>query len=602
MGFRVLNILLLLWLAQVSAVHAESLVEIQGSKIFQCRTEPGEYGQIVKIKGGVSSVASHKKLIKRLRLKIRRFKLHTSTDQALKSKILKLRQQLRSIRKCVSQLSTDSPGGENPGEGGSGPDANPSSTPSPIPSTTPSPQASPQPSPAPSQSPAPQATPQMLHSITDGDFTYEFEGTVSAGQYLSGDWWVVGPVTITAITPDFNGSRHGFMLNPGFPSNGSGISESCYDSRHHFNAALCQTLPLTISPGSSPISLVKVKSYTDCADNCQHADLRGDINPSYIQSASILTIVNTVPTIDAYRPNYIGSTKLETAKSELDLSIFNRNLNSSRYMLPDLNMLRAMISEPWFISDPGWSSRYSYNLKAMPGYGREQALGIAQLALYALHEENLPEREHIIHFLIQFGIDVAGIVVLDSDAFRGNGGQTNGKKLPLALLARAYKPGPVKDFLRTLIASTHFSEDDQVRTGTPFYAPNAGTFWDFGAGGENEKRHPSTWSDAELYQWRYKACCTMGVFGGTWLVIGLLDLWPEWQNDAFRAGVYGFFETEDLISQANIINPYHEAVYGGGLGDWWIDLASGHGRHWDNGFIGEIWRLEANQIATSSNE
>ena len=40
-------------------------------------------------------------------------------------------------------------------------------------------------------------------SVSQWGITWTFDGDYTTGQYANGDYWVVGPVNITAITPDF---------------------------------------------------------------------------------------------------------------------------------------------------------------------------------------------------------------------------------------------------------------------------------------------------------------------------------------------------------------------------------------------------------------
>ena len=39
--------------------------------------------------------------------------------------------------------------------------------------------------------------------VTQYEITWQFNHTYTVGQFANGDWWVVGPVTITNITPDY---------------------------------------------------------------------------------------------------------------------------------------------------------------------------------------------------------------------------------------------------------------------------------------------------------------------------------------------------------------------------------------------------------------
>ena len=98
----------------------------------------------------------------------------------------------------------------------------------------------------------------MQSSVTQYDVTFTFDKAYEVGQFANGDYWVLGPVTITRITPDFNKlfEIHGWMVNPtsegrqGFTGNGA----TYYDS------SLVPEIPYT-SPSTGITSIVKSVSY-----------------------------------------------------------------------------------------------------------------------------------------------------------------------------------------------------------------------------------------------------------------------------------------------------------------------------------------------------
>ena len=93
------------------------------------------------------------------------------------------------------------------------------------------------------------------------------------GQYLSNDWWVVGPVTLVQTLPAAAGGRHGFEVSP------KSIDGQPYDSRSaQYNASLLPALPLTLKPGDSLVKMVSNDGW------------KGS-NPTYITSAMVLTVV-----------------------------------------------------------------------------------------------------------------------------------------------------------------------------------------------------------------------------------------------------------------------------------------------------------------------
>ena len=56
-------------------------------------------------------------------------------------------------------------------------------------------------------------------SITQYGITWTFSQAVEYGQFVTGDYWVVGPVTLNSVSPGWDGLRHGSMVDPA-PSSG----------------------------------------------------------------------------------------------------------------------------------------------------------------------------------------------------------------------------------------------------------------------------------------------------------------------------------------------------------------------------------------------
>ena len=55
---------------------------------------------------------------------------------------------------------------------------------------------------------------QMATSVSQNDVTWTFDKEYQVGQFANGEWWVLGPVTITSISPAWNGTTNGAMVNP----------------------------------------------------------------------------------------------------------------------------------------------------------------------------------------------------------------------------------------------------------------------------------------------------------------------------------------------------------------------------------------------------
>src|SRR5688572_28696328 len=101
----------------------------------------------------------------------------------------------------------------------------------------------------------PPATPALtslplLTSVTKDGVTWNFQNAVRVGQFVTGDYYVVGNVTVASISPAPAGGRNGSVLNlPGCrPPN---VDKSGFDSRtqgERYNSSVAVTLPVQLVP------------------------------------------------------------------------------------------------------------------------------------------------------------------------------------------------------------------------------------------------------------------------------------------------------------------------------------------------------------------
>ena len=170
--------------------------------------------------------------------------------------------------------------------------------------------------------------------ISQYGITWTFDKEYEYGQFVNGDYWVIGPVTIVAIDPvstNIDGRvMNGSMLDPN--------SEQGFDSASgHYSAAknvarpggndLSADNPLVIPAGHS---LVSAKS----------AEL-ASAQP-ILTDASVLTILDSAPDVDSFRPAYAASEK--TIK--FNLTNINYEVFSDLTPTPSVHSLATV--EEWF--------------------------------------------------------------------------------------------------------------------------------------------------------------------------------------------------------------------------------------------------------------
>ena len=277
------------------------------------------------------------------------------------------------------------------------------------------------------------STSQGATSLTQYGITWNFNADHQTGQYANGDYWVVGPVTITNITPSSvvvitttDRTVNGSQLNPVL-GNVQGYDSAPGDMTYSaaLNVArpggndLSATNPLTISTGS----LISSISVTALQTRPQ------------VKAAAILTVVNSAPEAGAFRPPPVGSDKTSYwNKTNLNYSIL-KSLPPPTNM-PALATVVAKFERPWLEQNPNWTTRYIHPEDNQPAYGRDMAHALAQ-GLLSLHlNYSNAQKESLFIRLVQYGIDVYGSAKAGA-IWVGYGGHNQGRKLPLILAGMA---------------------------------------------------------------------------------------------------------------------------------------------------------------------
>jgi hypothetical protein len=94
--------------------------------------------------------------------------------------------------------------------------------------------------------------------------TWTFSTPVLAGQFVTGDWWIVGPATVTAIgpaptsaTPFMNGSVRNLPTANGKSAFDSRLNDGT-DESWWFDASLRSYPPVPLKAGDSLVSSISL--------------------------------------------------------------------------------------------------------------------------------------------------------------------------------------------------------------------------------------------------------------------------------------------------------------------------------------------------------
>lgn len=425
--------------------------------------------------------------------------------------------------------------------------------------------------------------PSGEYQISQFGITWNFDRAYPSGQFANGDYWVVGPVTITGISPasTLSGGRtiHGSMINPS-PRN---ENVQGYDSAMYANtydAALNVARPDSRDLSADNPLVVPVHSSLVSTISIAEAEHRPQL-----QSAAILTVLPAAPEADSFRPPYCGTDKtMRHRVGDLDFSRLASLAPVSA--TPTLAEVERYFQRPWLDHIPGWSAGYEHPEENMPNYGREIAtqIGIGALMLHLDFSEE--EKRTLLLRYVQLGIDLYGIV---RDGGTGNwapdGGHASGRKWPIIFAG----------LLLNVDGMIHIGPGDG--TGQAYFGEDAQTFYvaqedvdrahnpnedcpleEYAAGDlglpEWGIRH-ATLPAADNQAWcaPYRQCCTAHAWPGFVLSALIMDAKTIWDHDALFDYQDRYLATEPPQQWMRCWDRFTEEMwdtYRAGYGSIWI--------------------------------
>lgn len=419
--------------------------------------------------------------------------------------------------------------------------------------------------------------------LTQYGITWTFDKTYPTGQFITGDYWVIGPVTIVSINPpsveteeEINGEnairiKNGSMINPDPNIGNKGYDEQAqgYDS-HMWSSTPHYYDNLNVAKDISPTNPLIVQNSSSLISTISHPEAS---NRPSLQDAAILTVIDTAPPSDSFRPPYSGTDKPLYSYS----TVFNNRgkLGSiPRASLPEVpasETAAEWYKRPWLDHIPGYLGERIHPINNMPSYGGNVANRIGEGALWLhLDFDYETQKKPVLIGLVQMGIDFYGIAkngYFDNSMGKilqwwSAGGQCGGRKWPIVFAGAMLEGAGIDENRMVHIGSDNgilFQEDGQI-----FYVDQeavnldlAGDFYSDTMCGHNEEGlacggYTQAMADAvpSLPDWgiahavnryrdttrwatMYRQCCTARYWGGIFMSILVMDLATEWDHDAF---------------------------------------------------------------------
>ncbi len=274
------------------------------------------------------------------------------------------------------------------------------------------------------------AAPNMASSVSQHAITWDFDGEHQVGQYANGDWWVLGPVTITSITPESQTVDdrviNGTMINPTHDHSSTAQGYDSHPSDMNYDSSL------NVAPNYTGENLVV--SEGSVVSSIYRPDPPSGGRP-IISDLAILTVVSEVPPSGAFRPHPFGTDKTSYwTESQLNYDILQSLPHVDN--VPNLQARSEQALKFWNEHDTNWQQRAVQASNNQPVYGREIANRNGEMLLLLHLDFTNAEKRDLFVGLVQQGLDTYGRL-LEGGRWVSNGGHNAGRKMPMLLAGLA---------------------------------------------------------------------------------------------------------------------------------------------------------------------
>jgi hypothetical protein len=443
----------------------------------------------------------------------------------------------------------------------------------------------------------------LKESVSQYGITWTFDAPARVGQFVGGDWYVVGPVTIAAIDPgplygneiprreldrmdkerpESQRVRNGFMLNP--PAE----MKVAYDSgvRNWFDPSLVQRLPVAMQPGDSLVSTISMPKNLVLHAQLRNKIERGVDDSSPIRTAAVLTCVAEPQPADAFRPGFCDRSQTIYLARNLRRELLPTVAASES--IPDLRRYIRFTQRPWVGT---CFFGFEEPVENMPQYGLEYGRVVGISALLLCTDVEPQQKEPLLVNLVQVGIDLGGMIRAGHPGWTGWGGHGSGRKLPIVFAGLLLGDESLVRINQSF-PKVSFGEDEQTAYGDCWtgakvvFTGHSGIDAATGAGrlrgsgwGPYEHLPPAEWKDGANTSEAYRRCCTSVGWVAQALALRLLHAESAWDHDAF----FDYVDRWMFENDAEFVKAIREATGKDHDKDW-----ARQGQAWD-AFVNEMW-------------
>lgn len=413
---------------------------------------------------------------------------------------------------------------------------------------------------------------QQAYEARDGEYrtevsqygiTWTFDKPAKTGQFVTGDWWVQGPVKVIKIIPvpgpvslekmEFRVNRwNDTSLKPDTTMrNGSMVVFKAgdthgYDSRAAgYSPEETVRLPFELQPGVSLISSISNTSLP--VDNFAKNIMwpKEKKSETVMKTAAVLTCLQEVPPRNAFRPPYAGT--LKPVYSADDILWDQLPSLAPAGEVPSWSEFERYFQRPWIDHLMSWSQQQLVPNENGPNYGREHARIVSIASLLVSLDVPREKKERLTIGLIQRGIDLHGLAKAGGHWNEG-GGHSSGRKWPI-LFASIMLGEPA---LARLPETAIFQEDTQTYYGKGWFGQTA-LYWmvqHHGKRSRYEEKSPDQWDEWDKTSESYRKCCNAVGWVGSALVARHMKAVKLWNHDAHFDYVDRWMRTDDPYVKA----------------------------------------------------
>jgi hypothetical protein len=414
----------------------------------------------------------------------------------------------------------------------------------------------------------------LVASISKDGVTWTFAAPMLAGQFVTGDYWIVGPATVTAISPAPTSSTpflNGSVLN--LPTTNG---KSPFDSRLNdgsdeswwFDASFRAYPPVSLKAGDSLVSSISLVTPASLPEVMRASDK----SCSPVGSASVLTVLAAAPSADAFRPSYCDRSQTLYRAGALQRQLLPAHPAPKPQSTPTLAQFEALFRRPWIDTN---AFLFDAPAEYMPSYGQHVAFAVSYASLLLLLDFPAADKEPLTNYLAQYGIDLYGCVKAGY-GWPAFGGHRSGRKLPILIAGLLLQDQGMKNVSATY--ANRFGEDMQTvyinqipggyskawQGATVIYGGHygvdqtSGTPTDTSSNGlyaPYEQLQPKDWqllTPTEQLGEAYRRCCTSVSWVGEALAARMLGAQSTWNHPAFFDYVDRWMTEDDTQAVADI--------------------------------------------------